>query len=116
MKYLKLLVLLLLTGCATEEGQTYTAYFYKSPTCTLGYTHTYGEKIRGIHQCFNNWRIEIDDSWLEGDSVEGALVWRVQIDPDFSPYKTVTPTEKAPPPPENTDSKPFQRITPELTD
>jgi hypothetical protein len=75
---------MLLASCATKDGQTYTHYFYKSQTCSIGYSHTYGERIKGKNECFKNFRLEFDDSWVEGESLEGALVYRVYIDPDFN--------------------------------
>jgi hypothetical protein len=28
-------------------------------------------------------RLEVSDSWIEGDNFEGAIVYRVKLDPDF---------------------------------
>lgn len=77
----------LLQACAMREGQTYSHYFYSSATCRLGYTHTYGERIKGDNSCFDNVRFEVDDSWIEGNSVEWAIAYRVKINPDFSEYR-----------------------------
>jgi len=77
----------LLCSCATREGEVYTHYFYKSESCTIGYTHTYGERIKGRNECFKNFRLEVSDGWIEGDNFEGAIVYRVKIDSDFLEVK-----------------------------
>lgn len=53
----------------------------------IGYSHTYGEKIKGKNECFKNVKFEIDSGWIEGGEFEGAIVYRVQIDSDFLEVK-----------------------------
>lgn len=78
-----LLLVLILAGCATHEGETVDTYFYQSEVCTLGMSHTYGERFKGKNTCFKHFRIEFNEEYFLGDPIEPKIEYRLKIDPDF---------------------------------